>query len=90
MNPSVVVVESPSKYSISNTHSSIANYAYLIYYFDMNKFEFKNLVKTLEKSLKERKFFKTLRTEVNTGANGTQDYVVKKGINKDKIATTRQ
>ena len=50
----------------------------------MNKFEFKNLVKTLEKSLKERTFFKTLRTEVNTGANGTQEYFVKKGINKDK------
>ena len=56
----------------------------------MNKFEFKNLVKSLEKSLKERTFFKTLRTEVNTGANGTQDYDVKKGINKEKIATTRQ
>ena len=56
----------------------------------MNKFEFKNLVKSLEKSLKERTFFKTLRTEVNTSANGTQDYVVKKGINKDTIATTRQ
>ena len=24
------------------------------------------------------------------GANGTQDYVVKKGVNKDTIATTRQ
>ena len=34
--------------------------------------------------------FKNLRKEVNTGANGTQDYVVKKGINKNKIATTRQ
>jgi len=41
----------------------------------MNKFEFKNIVKSLEKSLKERTFFKTLRTEVNTGANGTQDYI---------------
>ena len=56
----------------------------------MNKFEFKNLVKNLEKSLKERSLFKNLRKEVNTGANGTQDYVVKKGINKNKIATTRQ
>ena len=56
----------------------------------MNRFDFKNLAKTLEKSLKERTFFKTLRTSVNTGANGTQDYVVKKGINKDTIATTRQ
>ena len=90
MNLSVVAVENPLKFNITNTHISIASYAYLIYYLLMNKFEFKNLVKTLEKSLKERTFFKTLRTEVNTGANGTQDYVVKKGINKDKIATTRQ
>ena len=90
MNLSVVVVENRLKSSIINTHISIANYAYLWYLVVMNKFEFKNLVKSLEKSLKERKFFKTLRTEVNTGANGTQDYVVKKGINKDKIATTRQ
>ena len=56
----------------------------------MNKFEFKNLVKNLKDSLKEKKFFKDLRKEVETGANGTQDYVVKKGINKNKIATTRQ
>jgi len=90
MNQSVVAVVSPLKFNTTKTHISIANYAYLIYLLYMNKFEFKNLVKSLEKSLKERTFFKTLRTEVNTGANGTQDYVVKKGINKDKIATTRQ
>ena len=45
----------------------------------MNKFEFKNLVKNLKDSLKEKTFFKELRKEVETGANGTQDYVVKKG-----------
>ena len=56
----------------------------------MNKFEFKNLVKNLKDSLKEKVFFKELRKEVETGANGTQDYVVKKGVNKNKIATTRQ
>ena len=56
----------------------------------MNKFEFKNLVKDLKNSLKEKIFFKDLRKEVETGANGTQDYVVKKGVNKNKIATTRQ
>ena len=56
----------------------------------MNKFEFKNLVKDLKNSLKERLFFKELRKEVETGANGTQDYVVKKGVNKDTIATTKQ
>ena len=56
----------------------------------MNSFEFKNLVKNLKNSLKEKSFFKELRKEVDTGANGTQDYVVKKGINKDTIATTKQ
>ena len=56
----------------------------------MNKFEFKNLVKNLKDSLKEKIFFKELRKEVETGANGTQDYVVKKGINKNTIATTEQ
>ena len=56
----------------------------------MNTFEFKNLVKSLKKSLKEKSFFRNLRKEVDTSANGTQDYVVKKGINKDTIATTKQ
>ena len=56
----------------------------------MNRFEFKNLVKNLKNSLKERVFFKDLRKEVETGANGTQDYVVKKGVNKNRIATTKQ
>ena len=56
----------------------------------MNIFEFKNLVKSLKNSLKEKSFFRNLRKEVDTGANGTQDYVVKKGINKDTIATTKQ
>jgi len=89
-----VAVESPlksNKYLVSHKlHISIALYAYLIYKRLMNKFEFKNLVKNLKDSLKEKTFFKDLRKEVNTGANGTQDYVVKKGINKDTVATTRQ
>jgi len=71
-------------------HSSIALIAYLVYKIPMNKFEFKNLVKNLKDSLKEKIFFKDLRKEVETGANGTQDYVVKKGVNKDTVATTRQ
>ena len=90
MKLSVVAAASLLRSNIIKTHISIANYAYLVYKMPMNKFEFKNLVKSLEKSLKERTFFKTLRKEVNTGANGTQDYVVKKGINKNTIATTRQ
>jgi len=42
--------------------------------------------KTVERKFKEMNIFKNLRTEVNTGANGTQDYVIKKGSNKGKIA----
>ena len=30
--------------------------------------------------------FKSLKKEVNYGANGTQKYVIKKGPNKGKIA----
>ena len=56
----------------------------------MNTFEFKNLVKRLKNSLKEKSFFRNLRKEVDTGANGTQDYVLKKCINKNSIATTKQ
>ena len=56
----------------------------------MNTFEFKNIVKNLKNSLKEKSFFKDLRKEVDTGANGTQNYVLKKGMNKNSIATTKQ
>jgi len=41
--------------------------------------------KKIEKELKEKNIFKMLRKEVDIGANGTQKYVVKKGINKGKI-----
>ena len=30
--------------------------------------------------------FQNLRKEVEIGANGTQQYVIKKGVNKNKIA----
>jgi len=42
--------------------------------------------KHTERKLKEMNIFKHLKKEVNTGANGTQDYVIKKGINKGKVA----
>jgi len=38
------------------------------------------------KKIKEMSLFRDLKKEVNTGANGTQDYIIKKGINKDTIA----
>ena len=38
------------------------------------------------KRIKEMSLFRYLKKEVETGANGTQDYIIKKGINKDKPA----
>jgi|TARA_R110002012_G_C11608846_1_gene607974 hypothetical protein len=42
--------------------------------------------KEKEKENKQMNLFRTLKKEVETGANGTQKYVIKKGINKNKIA----
>ena len=38
------------------------------------------------KKIKEMSLFRKLRTEVETGANGTQEYIIKQGPNKDKVA----
>jgi hypothetical protein len=38
------------------------------------------------KKIKEMSLFRHLKKEVNVGANGTQDYIIKKGPNKDKVA----
>ena len=56
----------------------------------MNKFELKNLRKAADKSNKRKSFFRSLIKAVETGANGTQDYVVKEGSGRNKIASTRQ
>jgi hypothetical protein len=42
--------------------------------------------KNTEKKLKEMNIFKYLKKEVESGANGTQKYVIKKGANKGKVA----
>ena len=39
----------------------------------------------IEKEIKEKNIFKHLREAVEIGANGTQKYVIKEGINKGKI-----
>ena len=43
-------------------------------------------LKHTQKKLKEMNLFKFLKKEVEVGANGTQNYIIKKGINKGKIA----
>ena len=39
-----------------------------------------------QKKWKEMQLFINLKKEVEHGANGTQQYVIKKGINKGKVA----
>jgi hypothetical protein len=41
----------------------------------------------LIREAKEKLLFKNLRKEVDTGANGTKEYVIKNGVNTGKIAT---
>jgi|TARA_B100001094_G_scaffold72810_1_gene69110 hypothetical protein len=43
--------------------------------------------KKVETKFKEMNIFKNLRKEVETGANGTQSYIIKEGVNKGKKAT---
>jgi len=40
----------------------------------------------LFREAKEKMLHRTLRTEVEIGKHGTQQYVIKKGANKGKIA----
>lgn len=42
--------------------------------------------KKIKKENIKKALFKNLRTEVNTGANGTQDYIIKKGRNIGRVA----
>ena len=56
----------------------------------MNLFEFRNLLKSEDRKEKRKGFLRSLIKSVDSGANGTQDYVVKKGPGKDKVASTRQ
>ena len=45
-----------------------------------------SFLKEKYKKITEMVLFRHLKKEVETGANGTQDYVIKKGENKDKLA----
>ena len=56
----------------------------------MNVFEFRNLLNSEDRKEKRKSFIRSLIKSVETGANGTQDYIVKRGSGKDKIAKTRQ
>ena len=42
--------------------------------------------KSVERRLREMNVFINLKKAVEHGANGTQEYVIKKGVNKGKVA----
>ena len=48
-----------------------------------------SFLKKTQRKLKEMSLFKSLKKEVETGANGTQDYIIKKGENKGKKANVK-
>ena len=56
----------------------------------MNVFEIRNLQISEDRKEKRKTFLRSLIKSVDTGANGTLDYIVKKGSGKNKIANTRQ
>ena len=46
-----------------------------------------SFLKNKEQKEKEKILFKNLKKEVDIGANGTQKYVIKEGVNKGKSAS---
>lgn len=46
-------------------------------------------LRSVERRLKSMNIFINLKKSVEHGANGTQEYVIKKGTNKGKIANGR-
>ncbi len=90
MKLSVVDAESHLRSNTHFEHTRVAKIAYLVYKIIMNIFEFRNLLNSEDRKEKRKSFLRSLIKPVESGANGTQDYVVKKGPGKNKIATTRQ
>jgi len=45
-----------------------------------------DFLKQKYRKIKEMSLFRNLKKEVETGASGTQNYVIKKGPNKNKVA----
>ncbi len=56
----------------------------------MNLYEYRNLLQSEDRKERRMTFFRKLIKSVEVGANGTQDYVVKNGSGKNKVASTRQ
>ena len=55
----------------------------------MNVFELRNLQISEDRKEKRKSFLRSLIKSVETGANGTLDYIVKKGSGKNRIAKSK-
>ena len=71
-------------------HTRLAKNALIVYLICMNVFEFRNLLNSEDRKEKRKSFLRSLIKSVDTGANGTQNYIVKEGSGKNKIAKTNQ
>ena len=52
---------------------------------DRNTRKILNYISDMEKKAKQMSYIKHLKKEVEIGANGTQKYVIKEGVNKGKV-----
>ena len=60
-----------------------------MYSMSMNVFELRNLQNSEDRKEKRKSFLRSLIRSVETGANGTLDYIVKKGSGKNRIAKSK-
>ena len=90
MKPSVVGAESLLKYSPILNISELQKTHRYNNLTSMNVFEFRNLLNSEDRKEKRKNFLRSLIKSVDTGANGTLDYIVKKGSGKNKTAKIKQ
>jgi hypothetical protein len=77
----------PNLFIPEHTHPDVDSYECFLYGMKMRDTKLlDNFKKRIEKEFKEKNLFKNLRKEVEIGANGTQQYIIKNGTNKGKIA----
>ena len=74
------------KYVKALTSGFKPHYEFFDELYDFSYKILKKFTEDSQKKWKEMQLFINLKKEVNHGANGTKEYVIKKGINKGKIA----
>jgi len=73
---------------LDNLCAGVANYLYKISRGKNDRKNKQTNIRASKRNTKKNKqisLIKNLKKEVNIGANGTQNYIIKKGINKGKM-----